>query len=210
MARARTRSRRRRPTGIALIVLLVLIIGALAFLLFGGGDDEPHKRVSAAATSSAASTAPLATAPRSATTAPPVSYTVMRGDTLTSIGQKFGVTTKAILALNSIPNPDSLTEGETLMIPVKPPIQLVITPVRAALGESVRLKLTGAKPAERVVFAITSPTGTFTGPAHVASDEGSVSTKYATALADPTGTYNVTATGNQGTTAEGSFRVRSG
>ena len=210
MAHSATRSRRRRPTGIALIVLVVVIAAALGVLLFaGGGSDEPSKRVSSA-TSSTASTAPLATAPGSVTTAPPTAYEVMKGDTLTSIGQKFGVTTKAILAINTIANPDSLTEGQKLMIPAKPPIQLVVTPVRATLGESVRLKLTGAKPAESVTFDIESSSGKFTGPAHTASDEGTVTTKYATTLSDPTGTYNVVANGSQGTTAQGSFRVASG
>jgi LysM repeat protein len=209
VAHSATRSRRRRPTAIALIVLLLVIAAALGVLLFAGGSDEPSKRVSSATTSTA-STAPLATAPSSDTTAPPTAYQVMKGDTLTSIGQKFGVTTKAILAINTIANPDSLTEGQKLMIPAKPPIQLVVTPVRATLGESVRLKLTGAKPAESVTFDIASPSGKFTGPAHTASDEGTVTTKYATALSDPTGTYNVVANGSQGTTAQGSFRVTSG
>ncbi|HEY8216911.1 MAG TPA: LysM peptidoglycan-binding domain-containing protein [Acidimicrobiia bacterium] len=202
--------RRRRPTGIALAVLFVVILGAVGALVFaGGGDDTPHKRVASAATTTI-STFPPATAPKSSTTAPPTAYVVMKGDTLTSIGQKFGVTTKAILAINQISNPDSLTEGEKLKIPAKPPLQLVVSPHNTVLGVSVSLKLTGAKPGESVTFEIQSPSGTFKGPPHVASDEGTVTTKYATALADPPGTYNVVATGSQGTTAQGSFRVRRG
>jgi LysM repeat protein len=192
--------------GITLVILVLVVVGSIAALVRadGGGDDDSARSVRSATTIGTATP----TAPLSTTTGPPVPYQVMRGDTVTSIAQKFGVSTKAILTINTLANPDRLTEGQRLMIPAKPPLQLTITPSRTKLGDSVRLMITGAKPAETIRFAIQSPVGTFTGPPHTASDDGTVSTKYMPALADPTGTYHVVASGSQGTTAEGSFEVR--
>jgi LysM repeat protein len=48
-----------------------------------------------------------------------VEYTVQRGDSLKSIAAKFGVTIRDIIAVNQIPNPDSLTVGSVLRIPKK-------------------------------------------------------------------------------------------
>jgi LysM repeat protein len=192
--------------GITLVILFMVIVGSIGALVFagGGGDDDSAQSVRSATTIGTATP----TAPLSTTTGPPVPYAVMRGDTVTSIAQKFGVSTKAILAINTLDNPDSLTEGQRLMIPAKPPLLFTITPSRTPLGESVRLMLTGAQPSETVRFAIQSPAGTFTGPAHTASDVGTVSTRYTPALADPTGIYHVVVSGSQGTAAEGSFEVR--
>ena len=68
--------------------------------------------------------------------------------------------------------------------------------------------MTGAQPSETITFEIRSPKGKFTGPPHSASADGAVATTYQTAFADPTGTFDVTATGNQGTTARTIFFVR--
>ena len=46
-----------------------------------------------------------------------VEYVVQRGDTLYAIALLFNVTTDDILAYNTIPNPASLTIGQTLRIP---------------------------------------------------------------------------------------------
>jgi LysM repeat protein len=48
-----------------------------------------------------------------------VEYTVQRGDSLKIIAAKFGVTIRDIIAVNQIPNPDSLTVGSVLRIPKK-------------------------------------------------------------------------------------------
>jgi LysM repeat protein len=44
-------------------------------------------------------------------------YTVQLGDTLGAIAKQFGVTTKAIIELNSLTNPDVLMVGQELKIP---------------------------------------------------------------------------------------------
>jgi LysM repeat protein len=44
---------------------------------------------------------------------------VQKGDTLSSIGRKFGVTADAIAKANKITNPNKITVGEKLIIPPK-------------------------------------------------------------------------------------------
>ena len=46
-------------------------------------------------------------------------YTVKRGDTLTAIAEKYGVTVQAIVALNGIANPDVIKAGQKIKIPAK-------------------------------------------------------------------------------------------
>ncbi|HET9220957.1 MAG TPA: LysM domain-containing protein [Roseiflexaceae bacterium] len=63
-------------------------------------------------------TAPPATeAPAPTAAAEYVEYTVQRGDSLKSIAAKYGVTIRDIIAVNDIPNPDSLNVGSVLRIP---------------------------------------------------------------------------------------------
>ena len=48
-----------------------------------------------------------------------IEYTVQKGDILYTLAQRFGVTIEDILAVNSIPNPESLRVGEVIRIPIK-------------------------------------------------------------------------------------------
>jgi LysM repeat protein len=71
------------------------------------------------------------TSPASATEAPAtieptaipgsgfVEYTIQRGDILKTIAERHEVTIQDILAVNEIPNPDSLTVGAVIRIPKK-------------------------------------------------------------------------------------------
>lgn len=45
-------------------------------------------------------------------------YTVQPGDLLSTVAQRFGVTPEAILAINTLPNPNSLAVGLTIRIPL--------------------------------------------------------------------------------------------
>jgi lysozyme len=45
------------------------------------------------------------------------SYTIIPGDTLTSIAAKFNTTVEALVTANNISNPDLIIAGETLKIP---------------------------------------------------------------------------------------------
>jgi glyoxylase-like metal-dependent hydrolase (beta-lactamase superfamily II) len=64
-----------------------------------------------------------------------------------------------------------------------------------------------ALPAEKVTFRITTPSGAFTGPPHVATPDGKVTANYAPGAGDPTGTYTIVASGGLGTTAQATFVV---
>ena len=85
---------------------------------------EPTAASQPAPTSAPSATAePPATAVPAATSAPTsaeaafIEYTVQKGDLLNDIAKKYNITTKDILAINQISNPDSLTVGQVLRIP---------------------------------------------------------------------------------------------
>jgi uncharacterized membrane protein/LysM repeat protein len=67
----------------------------------------------------AASPTPLPTPPPPVLTAGPggLVYLVEPGDTLTSVGERFGVSPEAIAAANGMPEPGPILAGEELMIP---------------------------------------------------------------------------------------------
>jgi LysM repeat protein len=164
------------------------------------GDPQQQAFPNAAAAPSTAATT---------TTAPSINYPVKRGDTITSIARQFHVSIAAIVAANHLADPNHLVEGQSLLIPPVPPVHLTITPSEAQVGASFELKLTGAQPSETVTFEIDTPDSKYTGPPHTASADGVVTTTYQTAIGNPAGVYNVVAKGNQGTTAQTSFRLDS-
>jgi len=61
--------------------------------------------------------APVSPTPGSDSAAAGVYYTVQLGDTLASIGAAYGVSASAIIAANSIDNPDLIWVGQKLLIP---------------------------------------------------------------------------------------------
>jgi LysM repeat protein len=65
-------------------------------------------------------------------------YTVQSGDTLSEIARKFDVSVNDIKALNNLPNPDILAEGQVLIIPGSP---LTPTPTRIPIPTSTRAPL---------------------------------------------------------------------
>jgi hypothetical protein len=105
------------PLGLAVLAL----VGAAAFLFFVGpmllgigGND------------SGATPAPVATEEITLEPEPtlppeptPQVYTIKKGDTISSIARKFGVTTEELLAANpKIKNPDKIKIGQEITIPV--------------------------------------------------------------------------------------------
>jgi LysM repeat protein len=65
-------------------------------------------------------------------------YTVQSGDTLSEIARKFDVSVNDIKALNNLPNPDILSDGQVLLIPGSP---LTPTPTRVPIPTSTRAPL---------------------------------------------------------------------
>jgi LysM repeat protein len=209
--RSRTKSRGQGPTAIIIGLLIMLMIGAIGVLVAsgggggggGGGEDEDE----AARSKRTSSETTRATTTTSTTTRPPINHSVGRGDTLTALARFYGVSTSAIVAANEGLDPDHLVEGQMLVIPSPPPVELVLKPRKVVVGGSLRLKLTGAKEFEIVTFEIDRPTGPFTGPAHSASADGVVTATYELGLADPPGSYTVIARGDQGTNVQTTFLV---
>ena len=140
------------------------------------------------------------------TTTPPFTYQVKRGDTLAAIAKRFRMPITTIVALNHLSDPDHLAEGQPLLIPPVPPVQIMVTPAEAPAGAAFAIKLTGTQPSETIVFEINSPDGKFTGPPHQAADDGVVTATYHSADATA-GIYTVIAKGNRGTDAQANFRV---
>lgn len=78
---------------------------------FVGGDDS-------ASTTTTSTSAPT-TVPASTTTtsAPPSDYTVMPGESLFSIAQKFNLDMQEIIDINQLDDPDKLNAGDVLKLP---------------------------------------------------------------------------------------------
>jgi LysM repeat protein len=149
---------------------------------------------------------PRRTRSTTTTTAPPVTYQVRRGDSLTRIAQQFHTSVPAIVALNRIIDPDALTEGQQLTMPPPSAVRIKTRLVDGSATAGVELALIGAQPSELVTFQIVLPDGsTNTGAPHSASSEGVVTATYSAEIAP--GTYRIVATGTAGTTAEKTFHL---
>ena len=107
---------------------LIAILAALAVVPAWscGGDDAPSATKTPADQVAGARTtpsgAPIATATPSASPTPtrPTEYTVKSGDTLSEIADRFGLTTAALAAANTLVDLDTLAIGDVLKIPPLP------------------------------------------------------------------------------------------
>ena len=82
-------------------------------------DAAAAQAAAQAAADAAAAEAAAAAAAAAAVPAAPAerTYTVVKGDTLSAIGKKFGVSWHDIASLNHIKNPDLIHPGEVFRIP---------------------------------------------------------------------------------------------
>jgi len=116
-----------RPVLIAIGAVLVAVALMAVFLLpsmFHGGGAAPTVAPTSAGSGVVATPRPkpTPTSPGATPAGPaptPGSYRIKRGDTLSSIGRKFNVTVAQLTCANSIRNPNSLTTGTTLVIPIE-------------------------------------------------------------------------------------------
>lgn len=90
---------------------MVVFSVAAVVASFVGGDDTSE--------TSTTSTSVSTTVPASTTTtsAPPSDYTVMPGESLFSIAQKFNLDMQEIIDLNNLEDPDKLDSGDVLKLP---------------------------------------------------------------------------------------------
>jgi LysM repeat protein len=185
-----------------------LTVAAVCGALMAACSTSGRTRPLAATVPSAVSTTTMAKPTTATTTTIPHNiYRVKRGDTLSKIANQFHIAISAIVARNHVANPDHVSEGQTLVIPPAPPRKLIVSPRQGQPGQAFQLALTGAVPSETIKFQIDSAKGKYTGGPHIASADGAVIATYQTALSDPTGVYNVTATGNRGTTVRATFVI---
>ena len=125
----------------------------------------------------------------------------------------FGITVLLMLIAGCVA---SLSQLSVSRHSTSTPVQLhadgqpasLVAPAQVAAGREARLEVIGAKPQEKVVFAITSQAGTYVGPPHLADNRGTVSTTYRPGLTAPVGTYRVVALGDRGTGAQSDLVVQ--
>jgi LysM repeat protein len=112
--------------GVVALGAFVLARGPFAPGSSGGIDPSPSATPAALATPSVATPAPATPAasptPPSPTPAPTptprrATYTVKRGDTLSSIAERFGTTARKLARLNGIDDPSLIRVGQVLDLP---------------------------------------------------------------------------------------------
>jgi len=92
----------------------LIIFPVLALALACGGERSPAPATRPAATV----VAPTSAAPTPSPTPPaPTEYTVLPGDTLSAIAERFGMTVDQIAAANGIEDPDLIIVGQKILIP---------------------------------------------------------------------------------------------
>jgi LysM repeat protein len=196
-----------RKAAIVMTVMVLVVLVAVAELSHLGGDSHDQNAAHTAVPAGSPLQAPAA----ASTTRPPgdgaTPYVVARGDTLTSISRHFQVSTTAIIDANQLLDPDRLSVGEHIMIPPRPPVSLQLTPTSTTGGQPIEIRLSGAQAGEDITFTVITPAGTFTGPPHTASNDGSVVTTYRPDPGALGGLGTVSVTGDRGTVAQASFGI---
>jgi LysM repeat protein len=152
------------PRRWAVFIVINIIVSAVTVLVVLNVWDAGHPvpraviptlvpTLNAPAQTQVAATAAAPT--RTPTPANVQKYVVKSGDTLSEIARKFDVSVNDIKALNQLPNPDILSEGQALLIPGSP---LTPTPTRVPIPTSTRAPLpviTGTAPTALGDFFVT-------------------------------------------------------
>ena len=90
--------------------MIVFSAAAVIASVVGGDADS-------AATTTTSSTSPTVPASTTTTSALPSNYTVMPGESVFSIAQKFNLDMQEIIDLNGLDDPDKVNAGDSLKLP---------------------------------------------------------------------------------------------
>lgn len=85
--------------------------------IFNGDNIDQLKKYGAGGTVSVPPSSTPAARPQPATPTATGTYTVQRGDSLSSIAAKFGTTWQALQSVNGLPNPNLIFPGQVLRVP---------------------------------------------------------------------------------------------
>jgi LysM repeat protein len=91
--------------------MVVFSIAAIVASFLGNDEESTSADTT---TSSTSSTVPAST---TTTSAPPSEYTVMPGESVFSIAQKFNLDMQEIIDLNGLDDPDKVNAGDVLKLP---------------------------------------------------------------------------------------------
>ena len=98
--------------------MVVLSLFLLATSACGRSDDSANDSTVSTLVPSAATPVPTVLA-ETVTSAPPaeITYVIQAGDSLSSVAERFGVTLQDLADFNAIEDPNSIKEGQELVIP---------------------------------------------------------------------------------------------
>jgi murein DD-endopeptidase MepM/ murein hydrolase activator NlpD len=82
----------------------------------------------------------------------PIVIHVVQGDTLYSIARRYGTSIEALIAVNSIQDPDLIYAGQLLIIPVKTSVELLDVPSQVRQGETLVVRVQTDKPMRLIGF----------------------------------------------------------
>jgi LysM repeat protein len=145
---------------VSLLLLCALASPGLAGCDASAGSDQQVRLVVTPVPS------PTAT-PEALPTTQPVSYTVRAGDTLSGIAAMFGLTVDELVRHNNITDPNTLAEGQVLVIPGRPATP-TLTPQGTSSPQVTGIPATPAASPTTVLPPpdVTPPQGPDTGPAN--------------------------------------------
>lgn len=106
-------------TARSVVALAIILATTLSYGQFAYADDTAHTSTTASAQPSVVAT------PIEPTKAPTVSVTIQAGDTLSTIAASYTTTIDAIIAANTVTNPNVIVPGQVLQIPSSSPQGLV-------------------------------------------------------------------------------------
>jgi murein DD-endopeptidase MepM/ murein hydrolase activator NlpD len=82
----------------------------------------------------------------------PTVYVIQRGDTIHSIARRYGISIQALVAVNSIADPDLIYAGQRLIIPIKTSVEFLDVPSQVKQGQTLVVRVQTDKPMRLIGF----------------------------------------------------------